>query len=104
MDDNKTEDIALIIFVAEHCREKMMMNLFVVFAYNTDLVGCIRKVDENDCVDAYCNDIRMRIVKMLTLVSIGGGKPGIFFPPGFFGIYQHWKKKKVLQILVRKLK
>jgi hypothetical protein len=50
------------------------------------LVGCIRKDDikddKNYCEDAYCND--MIIVMMLTVVSIGGGKPGIFSPPGFF--------------------
>lgn len=57
------------------------------------LVGYIRKDDKNYCVDAYC--INMRIVRLLTVVSIGDF---------FFGKYQNWKKKKVLQILVQKLK
>jgi hypothetical protein len=30
MNDNKREDIALIILVADHCYEKMEMNLIVV--------------------------------------------------------------------------
>jgi hypothetical protein len=48
----------------------MMVNLCVVFGCNTDLVGCIKKVDKIVCMDAYCNDKRMKIVRMLTLVSI----------------------------------
>lgn len=32
MDDNKREDIALIILVADHCYEKMKLNLIVILA------------------------------------------------------------------------
>jgi hypothetical protein len=49
------------------------------FGYSTDLVDYIWKDDienyKNVGVDVYYNDIRMRIVKMLTVVSIGGGRP-----------------------------
>jgi hypothetical protein len=59
-----------------------------------DLVVSVSKDYKNVGVNAYYNDIRMTVVKILTVVSMGGGKPSAFCPLEFFRKYQIGRGKK----------